>query len=358
MRHVTNRALRTRMCFILIFSLFTLCFSALTGCVADFQEGDDHFFVLHKDAAMPVWVTGNWRSNRIIVHLHGGPGTTNGIYFQKASYQKLAKDYGIAYWEQRASGAAQGNRREHLNMTQWLEDLDVLFTVLEARYPDAEFVLMGHSFGGFYGPRWLMEPGRQAKVKAWIEQSGAHDASCKSWQLGVNFVLARNIDGAADFYRDVWRCDVNTNENNQIEEHDGKLIHLWHSEFIRAAGGYDVDPDKVLTTSEIVESLFYSQYDLQAVTQHSPLPLQGYYGVDLTPRLGEITIPTLILWGKYDRITHFANAATGLAAYGAPTDQKRLVVFEESGPNPWAEEEGKFYNAVSDFLTQTVWPQP
>jgi len=326
------------------------------GCSVDFQEGDEHFFVLHEGVAMPVWVTGNWRSNKIIVHVHGGPGTTNGIYFQKTSYQDLAKEYGIVYWEQRASGSAQGSSRENLTVDQWIEDMDVLFAVLGERYPDAEFVLMGHSFGGFYGPRWLLEPGRQSKVKGWIEQDGAHDSSCKSWQRDVDFVLEHDIEGAAEFYKNVWRCDLVTNENNQIELYEGKRVHLWHSEFVRAAGGYDVDPDKVLTTGETVEILFHSQYDLYAVTKNSPLPLEGYYGVDLTPRLGEITVPTLVLWGKFDRITHFDNAQPGFEAYGAPPDKKEIVTFDDSGHNPWAEEPDKFYGAVSGFLKAKVWP--
>ncbi len=326
------------------------------GCAVDFQEGDDHFFVHHEGVAMPVWVTGNWRSNRIIVHIHGGPGTTNGIYFQKTSYQELAKEYGIVFWEQRASGSAQGSHRENLTVDQWIEDLDVLFAVLEERYPDAEFVLTGHSFGGHYGPRWLLEPGRQSKVRAWIEHDGAHDASCNAWNIARDFVLSKGIEGADAFYRDVWKCDPVTNENNQIELHEGKYVHLWHSEFVRAAGGYDVDPDKVLTTSETVEILFHSQFDLYAVTQNSPLPLEGYYGTNLTPRLGEITIPTQVLWGKHDVITHFDTAQPGFEAYGAPLDRKELVVFENSGHNPWAEEPEKFHQVVSGFLKKNVWP--
>ncbi len=331
-------------------------FFGASSCTADFQDGDEFFYLTSKDVSMPVWVTGNWQSNRIIVHIHGGPGTTNGIYFQKSSYQRLAEDYGIVYWEQRASGSAKGNSRSDLTMDQWLKDLDDLFVVLEDRYPDAEFVLMGHSFGGFYGPRWLLESGRQAKVKAWIEQDGAHDASCKSWQHCVDFALSKEVEGAEEFFRDVYRCDLTTNETNMIEDHDGKMVHLWLSEYVREAGGYDVDPDKVLTGAETTEILFHSMYDIFAVTKNSPLPLEGYYGTDLTPRLGEITVPTLVLWGTHDEITSHKNAQPGFEAYGAPSSQKRLVLFENSGHNPWAEEPDAFYDAVSGFLRDTVWP--
>lgn len=342
----------------------------LAACAPEFEDGDEHFYVTHKGASMPVWVTGNWRSNKIILHVHGGPGTTNGIYYQKTSYQRLAGDYGIAYYEQRASGSAHGQRRELLTVDQFVEDLGVVLDVLAARYPDAEFALMGHSWGGHLGSAFLLDPARQARVKAWIEQDGAHDASCRMWQHSVDWVLARAAErlaaspsrkerrlweDAQAFYRDVWRCDVETNENNQNAPHEGSTVHLGHSLNVRAAGGYDVDPERVLDGDDTLELLFKSQFDLVAVTRNSPLPIEGYYGVDLTPRLAAITLPTLILWGKHDWITPSLAAQPALDALGTPPDKKRLVLFDDSGHNPWAEEPDKFYAEVSGFLA-SVWP--
>lgn len=326
----------------------------LAGCAVDFQPGDDHFFVEHKGAAMPVWVTGNWRSDRILVHIHGGPGTTNGIYYQKDSYRRIAEQVGIAYYEQRASGAAQGSHREYLTSEQFVEDARVIMTVLRARYPNARFALMGHSWGGFLGTSMLLQPDLQAMFTGWIEMDGAHDASCKSWNYGRDQVLQKGIPGAAEFYRDVWKCDAVTNENNQLELYQGKLIHLWHSEFVRAAGGYDVRPERVLTDAEIAQSIFHSQYDLFAVTKHSPLPVQNCYGRDLTPRLGEIKIPALVLWGTHDLITPVINADPAYRALGAAPQDKELVLFDDSGHNPWAEEQDKFFDALSRFLRKVL----
>jgi pimeloyl-ACP methyl ester carboxylesterase len=325
------------------------------GCAADWRDGDEHFFVNHRDAAMPVWVTGNWRSNRIIVHVHGGPGTTNGIYFQRSSYQRLADRYGIAYYEQRASGAGQGNHRTRLTRTQFIEDLDVVIRVLERRYPNAQFVLMGHSWGGFLTGSFMLDPARQARMRAWIVQDGVINGSCRGWQLGVDEVLRRNIEGAAAFYRDVWRCDLVTNQNNQIEMHQGRVVHLWHSLFVRAAGGYDVIPDRVLNGGDITESIFRSQFDLLAVNAHSPLPLADYSGIDLTPQLGAITVPSLVLWGTRDYITHHATARPTFDALGTPAERKEIVMFDQSGHNPWAEEPERFYDAVDGFLRRHVW---
>ncbi len=345
--------------------LLALLFAA--GCAADWQDGDEHFYVNHKGVSMPVWVTGNWRSNRIIVHVHGGPGSTNMIYYQKSSYRRIAADVGIAYYEQRSSGSALGSHRGLDTIDQWVEDLGVVMTVLEHRYPQAEFVLMGHSFGGHLGPKFLLA-GHQSRFKGWIEQSGEHDSSCRIWaysrdrslEIGADQVARdpRKADywnEARRFFTEDWKCDLLTNENNLNEEVRGIQVQLQHSLYVRQAGGYDVDPDRVLNGAETAELVFRSQFDPIAVLQHMPYPLKGLFGVDLTPRLGEIKLPVLVLWGVHDLATPFVQAAPGLAAYGAPADKKRLVIFEDSGHNPWAEEPDKFYAAVRSFL-DGIWP--
>ena len=55
-----------------------------------------------------------------------------------------------------------------------------------------------------------------------------------------------------------------------------------------------------------LELLFRSQFDADAVTRNSPHPIQGLFGVDLTPRLSAITLPVLLLWGTHDD-THWAG---------------------------------------------------
>ena len=65
-----------------------LALALFASCSPDFQDGDEHFYITDKGASMPVWVTGNWRSNKIIVHVHGGPGTTNGIVIIRGAVKK------------------------------------------------------------------------------------------------------------------------------------------------------------------------------------------------------------------------------------------------------------------------------
>jgi proline-specific peptidase len=66
---------------------------------------------------------------------------------------------------------------------------------------------------------------------------------------------------------------------------------------------------------------------------------------DVTPRLGEIHVPTLVLCGRYDEATpHQAEAI----ATGIPNAQ--LVVFEESAHMSLVEEPERYVAVVRDFL--------
>ena len=60
-------------------------------------------------------------------------------------------------------------------------------------------------------------------------------------------------------------------------------------------------------------------------------------------------VPTLILWGRRDRMIPVEHA---FAAHEA-IPQSRLVIFEDSGHFPQAEEPQRFFGVVSDFVDTT-----
>lgn len=69
-------------------------------------------------------------------------------------------------------------------------------------------------------------------------------------------------------------------------------------------------------------------------------------GVALEQRLGELAMPTLLLWGRHDHIFPADHAEE--AARRIP--DARLIIFEESGHTPQMEEPDRFNQAVLDFL--------
>ena len=64
-------------------------------------------------------------------------------------------------------------------------------------------------------------------------------------------------------------------------------------------------------------------------------------------RLGEITVPTLVMAGRHDWIAPPTQGAERLHA-GLPNS--KLVIFENSGHFPFTEEHDKFVTTVRDWL--------
>jgi pimeloyl-ACP methyl ester carboxylesterase len=80
----------------------------------------------------------------------------------------------------------------------------------------------------------------------------------------------------------------------------------------------------------------------------------GYYdamstlfGYDITNRLGEIGVPTLIVWGRNDRVVPVPAAYSYEKRIG---DNAELLVFDHCGHVPQIERPVRFNRVVEDFL--------
>ena len=68
---------------------------------------------------------------------------------------------------------------------------------------------------------------------------------------------------------------------------------------------------------------------------------------DITPRLGEIAVPTLVLSGRYDEATPLIAETVQKGIPGA-----EWVLFEESSHMPHVEETKRYLEVVDEFLTR------
>ena len=74
--------------------------------------------------------------------------------------------------------------------------------------------------------------------------------------------------------------------------------------------------------------------------------LRELIGYDLRDRAGEITIPTLVLWGFNDRIV---PVQAGLS-FHRRIPHSRLEIFERTGHVPQLERPSRFNRVLDDFL--------
>ena len=101
---------------------------------------------------MPIWVRGNANAETFILFLHGGPFDTaieNAVW---EHFAPLYEDYAVVFFDQRGGGYAHGNQLVNLNEAQFVEDVEMVFDLIQDKYPQMKSTfLMGHSYGGYLG---------------------------------------------------------------------------------------------------------------------------------------------------------------------------------------------------------------
>lgn len=336
---------------------------ALAACLplAEHDREGDFFFVTSGGADLPVWVRGNIASGVYLVLLPGGPGTS-GIYLYPLSpgFQALERDYAVVYLDQRGAGSAQGNvTAESINLGQFVADTGAVLAVLRARHAVRELVLMGHSWGGMLGTQVLLE--HQEGIAGWVEIDGAHDVKGGD-ALSVEWVKRRAAELiAAGDRAEYWRAALEWYAANPTVTNDSIWTH--HRYAFEALDKSLVNPPRVANPYGFDRVFLSASNGLAllgqtAFQQYPKLSKEGYWGdtpltrmfheVDLTPQMGRITVPSLIVWGAHDVVLPAPLAERAVQALGSQV--KSAVVLPRSAHNPFDEEPEAFAAAVKPFV--------
>jgi proline iminopeptidase len=130
-------------------------------------------------------------------------------------------------------------------------------------------------------------------------------------------------------------------------------------EQLEALGATPQDDAEAWRLWKVIEPLYFSDYDAELAERVMGKTIVSSYasdagdaileGWDLTPRLGEISVPTLILVGQDDFVCPPSRAR--IMHECIPNSE--LVVLEESGHFAHAEQPEAFFEAVREWLRQT-----
>ncbi len=312
------------------------------------SEGD-YFYLKSKEAVMPVWVMGDTSSKTFLLTNHGGPGTVSGLHFHKNEhfFQRLEEDYAVVYWDQRMSGNSKGDPElKDLTIDQHVEDLEKLVALLKGKYDIESLFIYGHSWGGGLSIAYLGKDDNQSNVKGWIDEDGALQDKLEM-DLKREWILPRaqeKLEQTGDKYwqevLDWWDNNPNPDDRNwEPYQHVDKL------------GGYiyDVESWEKLNKVSKAETIFFSPL--------TPLWLGNQYidgewvaGYDFIDKAKQITIPSLILWGKEDGAGPVAVSDTLYQLLQTPQEHKYLHQFDECGHSPHEEKPHEAYELVKDFI--------
>ena len=335
----------------LYYIIIGLCLS-LASCTKKETANFDHFFFRNDGADLFVQVNGNIASNTFVLFLHGGPGGGGTDYNNGYYSDELEKDYAMVYLDQRGNGASTGKyKKEDLTIAQNSDDVYELTRFLKAKYGEnISLFLAGHSWGGLTTCHALVNTDIQNEIKGWIEISGAHDFILNDIEAVKLFQELGNIEIAAGNNLDFWEPVLErVNQIDTLDITDADQGYL-NSKAFEAEDKLPIEnPD--FPDSGAAYSSFSPEVSLASAVANSlvnPILNEDSYLYPLTDRLGEITVPSIFLWGKYDLVV---PPALGVSAYNlVNTKEKKIVIFEKSGHSPMSNEPELFVSEFKEFV--------
>lgn len=255
----------------------------------------------------------------IIAH-HGGPGMGSHAS-PKAAFAPLSDSYQIVSFDARGSG--RSSLIPPYTHEQWVADLDALREHLGFE----NFIMTGGSYGGYMALEYtLAHPNRVTHlILRDTAASRKYEAQAKAT------ALAR----AKEF------PSINEHDLNRIFAGQAQSDEDFKAIFASIAPLYAANYDAEKTAKWVETILFHAETHNYAFSQNMP-------NFDLSARLSEIQVPTLVIVGRHDWITPL-EASEELAA---KIPNAELVIFENSGHSPQQEEPERFISVVRDFLAQ------
>jgi proline-specific peptidase len=254
--------------------------------------------------------------------LHGGPG---GTHLGFAGLAALTDERDVVVYDQLGGG----NSSQPSDSSLWTVELYIaeVAAVREALGLD-NVHLLGHSWGGMLA----------------LEVALTQPTGLESLVLSSTLSSARLWESEAQRLRAELPDDV----RGVLETHEaaGTLDDPAYEGAVRTYLRRHLcrlDP-----WPEVVEEIMRTTRDEVYNTMWGPnemVPTGTLAGWDVTSRLGEIRLPTLVLCGRYDEATPHQADVIAAGISGA-----ELTVFEESAHMTLVEEPERYVAVVRDFL--------
>lgn len=251
---------------------------------------------------------------------HGAPGL--GTHkTPKRAFAPLADAFRIVTFDARGSG--ESDAVPPYTHAQWVADLDAL----REHFGDERIVLTGGSYGGYIALEYTLAHPERVSHLILRDTAASHRFEA---------VAKRNALARAEEFPAITEELLDTLFEGRVESDDA-----FREAYATIAPLYDANYDEQKTRERVASAIFRADTHNQAFSQNLP-------EFDLTGRLHEIGVPTLIVVGRHDWITPVA--ASEEIAKGISNSE--LVIFENSGHSPQLEENDKFVATVREFLAR------
>jgi proline iminopeptidase len=257
---------------------------------------------------------------RPILTMHGGLGFDHTQF--RPWLDPLGDQATLIFYDQRGQGQSDRlDSFEGVTHETLVDDADAL----RAQLGYERVILLGHSYGGFLAQDYALRHGDHLAGLILVDTAPV-----------VNYpdVIVGNAQARgtpAQFQAAVQGLSAPAASDEEFRQIWKTILPLYFHKYDPAIGAA-MDAQ--------------TRYTAAAYNQGSAHGLPAF---NTLPRLDEITVPTLVLGGRYDWITPPEYGAERLRA-GIPNSE--LVIFEESGHYPFIEEPEKFQAAVTAWLAR------
>lgn len=325
------------------------------------QASETFFHVRIAGTELPVLVRGNTSAKKFIIYINGGPGATsldvaNADLFDWSN--GLEENFAMVYYDQRGCGNAQGDFDEGtLTIAQYVKDLDAIITVLQEKYDRPDIYLMGASFGGYIGAKYLMTQDFESKISGWISVDGAYNFDFDlSWQYRrtfmVNIALEELEKGNMVNH---WSDALEWAESNQVISTREQKNRL--RDFIGWPGQIII-PEEIASISvrQYLRIGFASSYNAFPAFLSANLEIVNdrlnadAEGDNLIESVESITLPSLFIWGRYDDLIVPEEGKAVFDNFGTPDEYKFFELLPNSSHEPFISDPENFKALVVDFV--------
>ena len=277
-----------------------------------------------RDVSLYVEVVGHGDP---LLLMHGGPGLD---HVSLTPFRELADRHTVVFYDHRCNGRSAG---PPVTSMTW-ENLTADAEALREKLGFETWAVLGHSFGGHVALEYVLRYPESVSRLVLLDTAG--DARW-SQENGPRVLAGRGfgpktVAVARRFY------------SGRIAPKDFVRASL------RLVPAYDHRFSVVRLAREMLEGGWRTEMRPEALIFGGQM-MRGWNVMD---RLGEITVPTLVMAGHDDFL--FPPESQALLAAGIPN--ARLRIIERAGHNPQSERPAETLTAVKDFLSGAPAPTP
>lgn len=259
-----------------------------------------------------------------LVLMHGGPGAD---HYSMLPFRRCADRFTLIFYDHRCNGRSEGAPVSSMTWENLTADADAL----RQRLGFDKWAVLGHSFGGQVALEYALRYPDSLSHLVLLDTGGD-----SRWaRENAPEVLAKRGYGPRTVKL------VRRFFNGQIAPNE--MVPA----LMRFGSAYYHHPSISLLAREMIRGEWRAKTRPEALIFGGRKLLKGWTVMD---RLGEITVPTLVMAGRDDFLfppEHQVALATGIA-------NARLQIIERAGHNPHSERPAEVMEAVSDFISADV----